>query len=668
MGANKSMSRAQLDDPNTSAPTRRAFVHLAILFALTSLATVLAFSPQWFPSRLALALGILLVLILPGYLLDLILSRPLGFPDTPRVLSARELSLTRVPILFVYSLAVWAVPATALQLLSSNWSAFRLVFVIILWALTLAAVWRTRGSVSLIPLPRREILVELVLTVLCVVVAYAVWRGPRDADDWGYLQIIQQFLGSNPFQILAATEARYSIRYAFHVWIFLQAYLGEWLNADVVVLVREVLPVLLAPLALISFYAWCKTFFGRAPAALLTVVFQLLIFVTFANADGWGRGFFARSAQDKFLVWLIVLPVAFSFAWQFLNDGKFTAWFGYGAAVLAGLWVHPITLFLLVIALAGFALFNLISRAPFPRRRWLFLTVASLPALLSPLVIRAITLPVVFTVNTPDVEAYVRLSDERLLFQPPLYLADPTLVANPLILFSLSLLLLFAPRLRDDRRAQFLWGSTLLPLALVFNPLTALLLGEMVTPWQLWRVTWLIPAALILTQAVLQYRDLVRSPRAVRIGAALLLAAVVSIGLSNLNLARSFNNFTLDHALDPPVEDILRVLQKQLDAPANVILPRKITRFASAYTYRAVVLSNDAQKPEDTRGTQIDRFYDPAADPRFMDGFLKVWETDYAVTPNGSLQDHFLQTLPRAHFLYRNTAFTLYKIEREPAP
>lgn len=650
------MSRARDRDAFHSAPSGRAFLRSAVPFVLTSLATVLALNPESLPSPFALPLAIVFVFFLAGYLLARILNP-----------TARESSLTRVPTYFVLSLAIWAIPATALQFLGANWLAFRLVFVLILWALTLAAVWRVYSTGSLPPHSRIDLTAELILAFLCVVVAYIVWRGPRDADDWGYLQITQQLIGSNPFQILAASEVRYSIRYAFHVWIFLQAFLGQWLNADVVALLRDGLPVLLSPLALISFYAWGKTFFGRTSAALLAVLFQILIFITFANADGWGRGFFARSAQDKFLVWLIVLPVAFSFAWHFLHKGKFTNWFGYGAAVIAGLWVHPVSLFLLVIGLAGFALFNLTSRAPLPRHRWLSLTVASLPALLSPFVIRATTLPVVFTVDSPDVEAYVRLSDGRLLLQPPFYLADPALLANPFILFSLSLLLLFASYLRADTRAQLLWGSTLVPLALVFNPFTARLLGEMLTPWQLWRVTWLVPSAFILTQAVLQIPQLKRSPRVLFVVGALLVAALAAVGLSNLNLWRTFNNFTLDHALEPPVEDMLHALQDQLTVSANVLLPRKITRYASAYTYRAVVLSNDAQKPEDTRGQQIDRFYDPKADPKFLDAFLNVWQTDYVVTPNDSLQDHFLQTYPRAHFLYRNSSLTLYKIDK-PAP
>lgn len=656
-------------------------MRLVVWVALAGLATLLAVAPAQLPGAAAIPFGIFFAFFLPGYLFERIL-----FPDRG------EITLTRLPAFFVFGLAVWALPATALQLLGSNWLTFRIVFVAGLWTLTLAAWWRTapiretfevletskvsRESATSVSM-RNDRLAEIVVGVLCVIVALVVWAGPRDADDWGYLQITQQFIGSDPFRILAASEARYSLRYAFHIWIFLQAFLGQWFDADVVTLLRDWLPALLAPLALISFYGWAREFFGRTNAALVAVVIQLVIYVTWANMDGWGRGFFVRSAQDKFLVWLIVLPLAFTFAWRFLGAGKTAHWIAFGAVIVAGLWVHPVSLFLVVIGLAGFALFNLLSRAPFPRKRWLALVVAAIPALLAPLVIRVTTLPVVFTVNSPEVEAYIRISDGRLLFQGPFYIADPLLLANPIVLFSLPLVVLFAANLRPSRsfetskvldssqvsgaRIQFLWGTTLVPLALVFNPFTAKILGEMLTPWQLWRVTWLVPSAFILTETLLYFGATERSRRPA-LAVALAVTALLAFSLSTPNFARVISNFQQDHALEPQVEDMLRVLDRTLTQPANVMLPRRLTRFAPAYSYNAIVLSNDAQKPEDTRGQQIDRFYDPQADPKFLEAFLVFWQSEYVVAENDSLQDTFLKTHPRATFLYKNTALTLYRI------
>jgi hypothetical protein len=252
------------------------------------------------------------------------------------------------------------------------------------------------------------------------------------------------------------------------------------------------------------------------------------------------------------------------------------------------------------------------------------------------------------------------LSDGRLFFQPPFYITDPLLLGgNPLILFSLALLVLLAIRLRNEIRVQFLWGTALVPLALLFNPFTARLLGEMLTPWQLWRVTWLVPAAFILTESWYVVREMAPARRPLLAGA-LILAAVAALALSTWNLNRSYTNFLQTHALDAPVVDVMYAVENNLSAPANVLLPRRIMRYAPAYTYRAVVMSNDAQKPEDTRGQQVDRFYDPKADPKFLQAFLDVWQSEYVVTENETLQDNFLKEHPKATFLYKNATYTLY--------
>jgi hypothetical protein len=642
---------------NTSdAPQRRVLYFAPLL--VTGAATALAFAPQGFPPPFAPAYGMFLLLLYPGYLLEQIL------------FSTREISLTRLPIFFAFSLALWALPATTLQVLGANWFAFRIVFVVALWALTLAVLWRRRVA----PPPsaaRVEWLVEGALLVLCLAAAFLVARGPRDGDDWMYLQIVQQMMASDPFQIRAASEVRYSIRFAAHVWLFTQAYLGQWLNVDVVWLARELLPTLLAPLALISFFAWGKIFFKHTRAAVLAVVIQFLIYATFARGDAWGLGFFERAAQDKFLVWLVLLPVALGFAWRYLQNAKFADGFAYGAVILGALWVHPVSLYLIALTLGGFALFNLLSRVPFPRRRWGALCLLTLPVLLVPLVVRATTAPVIFHVGTPDVASYMRLSQGRLLFQSPFYIADPALLGHPAILFALALLVWFAPRLRTDTRVQYLWGSTLIPLALLFNPFTARVLGEMLTPWQLWRMTWNLPVALILTQGlvtVLSNRARNRDWRWAANAAVLLVVLGGALWLADLNLARSWKNISSTHALEAPVQDMLTYLRANLREPSLVLLPRDLTRYAPAYTYNALVLTDNAHLRESAGGQEVDRFYQENAEAQFLDAFLKQWQIEYVVAPNDSPQARFLAARAQTRQLYRNAELTLFGLELKNAP
>lgn len=631
---------------------------LALTGALVLFATALVLLPVTLPELLAYPVGLALLWFLPGYFVEGIL-----LPERC------ELALTRLPQWLVFGLFVWAVPATALQFVNGNWFQFRLIYLVLMWVLWMASTWR---RVKLAPSaekpPKIEWHIEGLLALLGAGLALYVANGPRDADDWLYLQITQQILGSASFQLQQASEARYTLRYAFHVWLFTQAYFAEWFKIDPVVLAREILPTLIASLALIGFYGWAKTFFRNSNAALAAVAMQLVLAITFYVGDGWGRGLLARASQDKFLVWLLVVPMALGFAWQFLSEGRRALLAAYAVTVIAGLWIHPVALFLVPLSLGGFALLNLFSRASFPRARWLWLTFASLPALAAPVVIRLTTIREVFVTSSPFVEAYIRLSDGKLWIFGDWYEMDPALISHPLIILGLITLIVFAARLMRDPRVQFLWGSALVPVALLINPFTARILGEMLTPWQLWRMTWNLPCAFIFVQAGLDVIERLRlhtfrlRPSYV---VALLVAVVGAFGLYEISLDRWFTNLAKDHAIEAPTREMLLTLRTTLTAPSNVLLPREMTRYAPAYTYNAVVLSNDAQKPEDARGQQIDRFYEPDADPKFLDAFLTHWEIEYAVVENESLQDDFLRQNPRADPVYRNGQLTLYRVAEQ---
>ena len=79
-------------------------MHLAVWSILAAVATLLAVAPTLLPAFLAIPLGVLFVFFLPGYWFEKIL-----FP------TQNERSLTRLPAFFVFSLALWALPATALH-------------------------------------------------------------------------------------------------------------------------------------------------------------------------------------------------------------------------------------------------------------------------------------------------------------------------------------------------------------------------------------------------------------------------------------------------------------------------------------------------------------------------------------------------------------------------
>lgn len=645
---------------------KRVSLRALLLLVLAVTSTRLAIDPGWLDSTLALWLGLALFFLVPGYLIGRIIA-----PDDD------EWTVARLPHWFAYSLAVWAVPATALQLLGASWVGFRVVFVLLGWVLGVVALSRPRGGGGRRPAFRlRALAPELVLLGLGIGAALLTMSAPRDGDDWSYLIIVQSLASRADFQLVSGVEARYTLRYVFHVWFFGQAFLREWLNADLVTLAREVLPALLAPLALWSFYGWARTFLGGRRAALLALLVQCAIAITFTYGEGWGRGLFVRVAQDKFVVWLVLFPVILQHLWQWLSLGRRRDLFALALALLAGVWVHVVVLFILLVGVAGVALFNLTSRVAFPRRRWALVALVALPVLATPLVVRATTLPAVFTVDTNAVDSYMRLARDRLLFQPPFYLIHPDLIAHPLLLFALALLVGLASSLRGDRRVQFLWGSALVPLALAVNPYTARLLGEMLTPWQLWRFTWNLPAALILTLGLVRVASYIRqgmrgggvrgafsvlrTPRAAMTAAVVVALMAGSVAASDVDFGRSFAVLTRGHALDGSVAEMMQLLQRTLDRPARVVVPRELTRLPPAYTARALVLTTSVELPRGAAPTELDQFYDPASDAGSLEQFLTAWEIGYVMVENGSTQDRYLRSSAEWQLLRRNQEFAMY--------
>jgi hypothetical protein len=66
-------------------------------------------------------------------------------------------------------------------------------------------------------------------------------------------------------------------------------------------------------ISLFAFYALAWELFENHQAALTAVILQLLLYLTSISSHDWiGQGFFTRITEVKYLVWLVLLPVALS--------------------------------------------------------------------------------------------------------------------------------------------------------------------------------------------------------------------------------------------------------------------------------------------------------------------------------------------------------------------
>src|ERR687886_625067 len=148
---------------------RELIAHVSVAAAL-ALATLFYFEPQLARSAFQPWVGLLLVLIVPGFMLLRVL-----FPDES------GLGLAEVPVVITFSLALWAIPAALVRLGHSDWEHFRTIFVVVLWGLgfvyLIQAMHRARNPEAA---TTRDLRIDLVLIALALGVAVVVARGPRD--------------------------------------------------------------------------------------------------------------------------------------------------------------------------------------------------------------------------------------------------------------------------------------------------------------------------------------------------------------------------------------------------------------------------------------------------------------------------------------------------------
>jgi hypothetical protein len=636
------------------------------------LATLFRLNPHLVGSTWGLWLGFLIVFVLPGFMLLHIL-----YPHDS------NLGIAELPALFVLNLALWAIPAGLLEFTHSNWDRFQEVFLLVLWAEgVLFVIRQARAPRMTFSVSARSLAIGLTLLALGILVGVVVYHAPRNKDDWFNLAVVQQLIRQDGFTPVIATDARYALRFTFQVWLFLQAFVSRWFGGDALTLSLDFSPAAVCFLSLLALYGWAKEFTGKSWAALVAVLFQLAIYVLSGQGGGWGHGFFIRSAEDKFLVWLLILPITLLFFWRYMQRGAWPDLVACALTVLATVFVHPIETIQALLVIGGFALFNLLLKNSFPRRRWAIVSLGAVLILVVLLFTRVMSSPALFSIApSPSVTQYLYLNRNRLvLLTPSLYIAHPNLIAQPLILLAVGLLPFMIPYLRKDRRAQFLWGGTLVPLALLFNPYTAFGIGQLITPWQIWRLTWVLPVSLIFADLVtrldLGQLAVLRSHSGqssiVRLRAPTLsvaLVAALAFLLAPLNVSASLKAIATPHTPAPPVESLMRALPGLLSRPSVILVPVDLLRYPTAYWGYALLPSPTAYWANDPVLPKINQFYASTQYTPQVVQFLNERSIDFVVLKvHTPLDDQIRARLQYFAPRYSNGTYVLYQVLLKPLP
>jgi hypothetical protein len=268
------------------------------------------------------------------------------------------------------------------------------------------------------------------------------------------------------------------------------------------------LPPLFVALSMLAHFALFEEVLGRTSAALAALMLHVVYCLsTVSRPDLPGYILWERIAEDKIVAAFVLLPVALTFTLRHLRGDR-RAWRLLLPSVLSLAITHLVVAVLYVLLVGTLLLLRLpaIFRDRRDLRPALALLGIALLALVPALVQRVATpggdLKISFDVAA-TMPRYFTLWRSRhvLLLGGSWFVVSPAFILQPLMLAALAATLLLVRRVKTDLSAQYLVAGMLLVACLYFPP-AALVLGRLMTPWQLWLITWLAPVSCSIVYAV----------------------------------------------------------------------------------------------------------------------------------------------------------------------
>ena len=227
------------------------------------------------------------------------------------------------------------------------------------------------------------------------------------------------------------------------------------------------------------------------------------------RGEGMGMAMLVRLVEDKFVALLVALPLAQAAFLSALRGGGRRPLAAFALLALAATLLQPFAVPWLAFT-CGATYAAAVATRLVPRSRPLMIVGAAtlVAGMATAWVLRALRPSPYFTLYDPSwgFNATLRQLSVRQLWILSLekgwYMAHPRLLMHPLIIATLAASLFLFGRLRRSLEAQWLVLATWVSVLLAFNPLTAVPLGRLVTPWRLYRLLWVMPVALVLAWAL----------------------------------------------------------------------------------------------------------------------------------------------------------------------
>ncbi len=372
----------------------------------------------------------------------------------------------------------------------------------------------------------------------------------RDYDDWYYLAYIRDYVANKPLGlengIFGMAEPVAPRIWFGGGWWALEALLSRVSGVDPITCHQVYFPLLLVPFAVLAFYMLSRQLFRSHGAALAACSLQFLFFLSSAfpyKSSGWAV--FCRIAQDKMVSCFVIVPVAVALAVRLIqgmaeNVGVENAnrsgtmmprkaYFLFCGAVATSLLVHGLGpvwcgLFIVPFAVIEWLHSKKDARAWGEVQARKRMQAASLAFLLLPIALAGLLLllgrgAVMTIIVAPTPQPVPLLENMSNVYLPGNVLRPVTETVHPtvwiwrewfrtlhplfvtrypiaLMGFVLSFALLFWRR--KSQTARFLMGVTFLTLFLLYTPVGAAPVAEVMT-WRLFfRLVWVLPWGLVI--------------------------------------------------------------------------------------------------------------------------------------------------------------------------
>jgi tetratricopeptide (TPR) repeat protein len=646
------------------------------------------------------------ILILPGFLLSsLIFERgEMSWPE-------------RLPVSFVLGLGLLSPPGLLSLILHSNLTVLGGISVainLVLGGLYLANMRRARNSVfgppkngpksaedlntdqdsldldaSLNPF----LLIAFLLAITVVLYIFLSTMSTWSSGDFWYLDYIRDYFDATHF-----TVTRIDLRAG---WWVLQAMLDRVAGVEPLDAFRFYLPPLLMVVSLLAFYSLARELSKNRNIALLSTLLQVLYCVSSIGSHDWiGQGFFDRIVEDKFLIWLIILPVAILLMLKYLAGGKRKYLAPLGLSVAALGFTHPMGLVQGGLSFASFALVYLLFNwkrdkiIRFVAIFTLLLLFLSIPlvqrqmegggAIISGDTTRTTSATFNYATATAEAPIWLDLYRNRLLVFSAVenkYMAHPHLVEHPLIMLAILLTPLLIQYLRKSVAVQFLFSNMAIPLLVLYNPLTASLLGRLITPWMLYRISWSLPVSLTVglflykivrwaQRSLMRYSFFARRPHLLQV-IPVLAVVLVAIPLpGHIADGLGFLRERKEKAMSQSERALLTHLRQHVASDSVIMAESTMTNFyIPAFVSSARVLIGFGSGAPPAAGEDIGRFYQARLVNDSVLDILERWDARYVIIETEhdlAFQFSLLPMIFTRH--YRNAEYELYEVASDPGP